>query len=168
MPPKQDESAAFAVDESGCRDDNPKSLQQQHSYGASCTSFYTNEEKRDSYESLYDVLQSKCFNEKLRICIQDLMETCANITEALRSTLVHVEGSTNDFGDTQLSVDVSFLCLLIVVVLRIFILLILTELSISLFPVMTRIGACRQAHLGGCQTVQGDPRRKLGRRSRRA
>lgn len=112
MPPKQDESAALLEESGDGGKINPKSLQQQqqqNSYGASSTSFYTDERKRDTYESLHDVLESKCSNEKLRECIEDLMGMCADITEALRSTLVHVEGSTNDFGDTQLSVDVSLL-----------------------------------------------------------
>jgi sedoheptulose-bisphosphatase len=42
----------------------------------------------------------------VRQCIHDLMQVCADITDALRVSLVTVEGSTNDFGDSQLSVDV--------------------------------------------------------------
>lgn len=104
MPPKQDESAIAVHEESSSSAINPKTLH----YGASHTSFYTDEEKKDSYESLHDVLQAHCADDdKLRECIEDLMGTCADITEALRSTLVHVEGTSNDFGDTQLSVDVS-------------------------------------------------------------
>jgi hypothetical protein len=107
MPPKQDESAAVAEE----HDNNKNQHRHDNAYGASCTSFYTKEQKRETYESLHDVLQSKCCKStdsaKLRECILDLMEACADITEALRSTLVHVENSTNDFGDTQLSVDVS-------------------------------------------------------------
>lgn len=80
---------------------NPKA------YGASSTSFYTDEEKKDSYESLEDVLGTKCGDPMVRHVIKDMLDVCAEITEALRSALVHVEGSTNDFGDTQLSVDVS-------------------------------------------------------------
>jgi sedoheptulose-bisphosphatase len=79
------------------------------SYGASSTSFYTNEEKQDSYETLEDVLLQKCKDEKVRKVIKDLMQICADITDALRVALVTVEGSTNDFGDSQLSVDVSSL-----------------------------------------------------------
>lgn len=75
-------------------------------YGASCSSFYTTEEKKDSYETLDDVLASKCADPLVRHCIQDLLKVCADITEALRTALVTVEGSTNDFGDSQLSVDV--------------------------------------------------------------
>lgn len=76
------------------------------SYGASSSSFYTTEEKKDSYEVLEDVLESKCADPLVRQCIRDLLNVCADITEALRVSLVTVEGSTNDFGDSQLSVDV--------------------------------------------------------------
>lgn len=76
------------------------------SFAASCTSVYTTEEKKDSYETLEDVLLEKCADEKVRAVIQDLLQICADITEALRVALVTVEGSTNDFGDSQLSVDV--------------------------------------------------------------
>lgn len=79
---------------------------QDTSFGASCTSFYTTEEKKDSYDTLEDVLLTKCADEKVRAVIQDLLQICADITEALRVALVTVEGSTNDFGDSQLSVDV--------------------------------------------------------------
>jgi len=76
-------------------------------YGASSTSFYTTTEKKDSYESLDDVLQNKCSDPKVRQVIKDMLDVCAEITEALRTALVTVEGSMNDFGDAQLSVDVS-------------------------------------------------------------
>ena len=79
-------------------------------YGASCTSFYTDAEKKDSYESLDDVLDAKCSDPQVRRVILDMLRVCAKITDALRSALVHVEGGTNDFGDTQLSVDVSERC----------------------------------------------------------
>jgi len=75
-------------------------------YGASSTSFYTTTEKQDSYKSLDDVLEVKCKDEKLRSVIKDMLDVCADITEALRTALVTVEGSQNDFGDAQLSVDV--------------------------------------------------------------
>lgn len=75
-------------------------------YGASSSSFYTEEERKDSYDCLEKVLREKCSNVQVRVLIQDLLDVCAEITEALRSTLVHVEGGTNDFGDTQLSVDI--------------------------------------------------------------
>lgn len=76
-------------------------------YGASSTSFYTTTEKKDSYESLDSVLEAKCKDEKVRMVIKDMLDVCADITEALRTALVTVEGSMNDFGDAQLSVDVS-------------------------------------------------------------
>ena len=75
-------------------------------YGASSTSFYTTTEKQDSYQSLDDVLQLKCKDEQVRAVIKDMLDVCADITEALRTALVTVEGSMNDFGDAQLSVDV--------------------------------------------------------------
>lgn len=75
-------------------------------FGASSTSFYTKTEKKDSYDSLEEVLESKCKDPKVRQVISDMLEVCADITEALRSALVTVEGSMNDFGDAQLSVDV--------------------------------------------------------------
>jgi len=78
-------------------------------YGASSTSFYTKTEKKESYESLDDVLEAKCKDPKVREVIKDMLHVCADITEALRSALVTVEGSMNDFGDAQLSVDVSIL-----------------------------------------------------------
>jgi hypothetical protein len=77
-------------------------------YGASSTSFYTTVEKKDQYESLESVLENHCSDPKLREVITDMLDVCAEITEALRSALVTVEGSMNDFGDAQLSVDVSF------------------------------------------------------------
>jgi sedoheptulose-bisphosphatase len=76
-------------------------------FGASCTSVYTTTEKQDSYESLQDVLNAKCKDPQVQQVIKDMLDVCADITEALRTALVTVEGSTNDFGDAQLSVDVS-------------------------------------------------------------
>eukprot|EP00586_Coscinodiscus_wailesii_P000443 CAMPEP_0172477666 /NCGR_PEP_ID=MMETSP1066-20121228/1066_1 /TAXON_ID=671091 /ORGANISM="Coscinodiscus wailesii, Strain CCMP2513" /LENGTH=374 /DNA_ID=CAMNT_0013236455 /DNA_START=7 /DNA_END=1131 /DNA_ORIENTATION=+ len=75
-------------------------------YGASGTSFYTDVEKKDSYASLDDILNEKCKDEKLQQVIRDMLDACADITEALRTALVTVEGSANTFGDAQLSVDV--------------------------------------------------------------
>jgi sedoheptulose-bisphosphatase len=83
------------------------STQLKADYGASHTSFYTSTEKKESYESLNDVLSTKCNDPKVRRVIRDMFAVCADITIALRTALVTVEGSTNDFGDTQLSVDVS-------------------------------------------------------------
>ena len=70
-------------------------------YGASSTSFYTTTEKQDSYDSLDDVLAAKCPDEKTRMVIYEMLDACADITEALRSALVTVEGSSNTFGDAQ-------------------------------------------------------------------
>jgi len=75
-------------------------------FGASSTSFYTTTEKQDSYSSLDDILQKKCKDDKVKAVIKDMLDVCADITEALRTALVTVEGSMNDFGDAQLSVDV--------------------------------------------------------------
>ncbi|MGK3746534.1 MAG: sedoheptulose-bisphosphatase [Bacillariaceae sp.] len=76
-------------------------------YGASSTSFYTTTEKQDSYASLEEVLAEKCSDDKVKQVIVDMLEVCADITEALRTALVTVEDTSNEFGDTQLSVDVS-------------------------------------------------------------
>ena len=78
-------------------------------YRASSTSFYTTTEKQESYKSLDDVLNAKCANEQVRAVIKDMLDACADITEALRTALVTVEGSANTYGDAQLSVDVSLL-----------------------------------------------------------
>lgn len=75
-------------------------------FGASHTSFYTSEEKKDSYDSLETVLAAKCKDTDLASCVVDMMGACAQITEALRTALVTVEGSANTFGDVQLTVDV--------------------------------------------------------------
>eukprot|EP00543_Licmophora_paradoxa_P005556 CAMPEP_0202444178 /NCGR_PEP_ID=MMETSP1360-20130828/3322_1 /ASSEMBLY_ACC=CAM_ASM_000848 /TAXON_ID=515479 /ORGANISM="Licmophora paradoxa, Strain CCMP2313" /LENGTH=369 /DNA_ID=CAMNT_0049060109 /DNA_START=91 /DNA_END=1200 /DNA_ORIENTATION=+ len=75
-------------------------------YGASSTSFYTTTEKQDSYLSLDEVLDAKCSDTQVKSVIKDMLEVCADITEALRTALVTVEGSSNTFGDAQLSVDV--------------------------------------------------------------
>lgn len=75
-------------------------------YGASHTSFYTSEEKKDSYDSLSKILDQSCADEKLKTCITEMLDACAEITKALRSALVTVEGSSNTFGDVQLTVDV--------------------------------------------------------------
>ena len=42
----------------------------------------------------------------MRKVIVEMLDACGEITEALRSALVTVEGSANTFGDAQLSVDV--------------------------------------------------------------
>ena len=75
-------------------------------YGASGTSFYTTTEKQDTYDSLDKVLTAKCKDAGVRKVIVEMLDACGEITEALRSALVTVEGSENTFGDAQLSVDV--------------------------------------------------------------
>jgi len=75
-------------------------------YGASSTSFYTTTEKQDKYDDLDTVLDAKCGDAQVKAVIKEMLEACADITEALRSALVTVEGSSNTFGDAQLSVDV--------------------------------------------------------------
>lgn len=49
-------------------------------YGVSSTSFYTTAEKKESYESLEEILQAKCKDEKVRGVIVDMLEACAEIT----------------------------------------------------------------------------------------
>jgi len=75
-------------------------------YGASSTSFYTKTEKQESYLSLEEVLEKKMADDTVKEVIKDMLDVCADITEALRTALVTVEGSSNTFGDAQLSVDV--------------------------------------------------------------
>jgi len=75
-------------------------------YGASGTSFYTTTEKQDSYDDLDTILDTKCSDTMVRAVIKEMLAACADITDALRSALVTVEGSSNTFGDAQLSVDV--------------------------------------------------------------
>jgi sedoheptulose-bisphosphatase len=78
----------------------------QGEYGASGTSFYTTTEKQDTYDSSDHVLDNHLADKSKRQVIVDMLDACAEITEALRSALVTVEGSSNTFGDAQLSVDV--------------------------------------------------------------
>lgn len=77
-----------------------------NAYAASSTSCYTTEEKKDSYSTLSELLETKCADKLVQQVILDMMGVCADITEALRVNLVTVEGSSNVFGDSQLSVDV--------------------------------------------------------------
>ena len=79
------------------------------SYGASHSSYYTTEEKKDRYETLDGVLSTKCSDPLIQEVVKDLMKVCADITDALRVALVTVEGNDNEFGDTVLSVDVSLI-----------------------------------------------------------
>merc|ERR1712151_21788 len=75
-------------------------------YGASSTSFYTTTEKQDSYDDLDKVLDEKMKDPEIKAVIKEMLGAIGEITEALRSALVTVEGSSNTFGDQQLSVDV--------------------------------------------------------------
>ena len=81
-------------------------LRGEGEYGASGTSFYTTTEKQDSYPTLDETLDKKCADPGVRAVIVEMLDACGEITEALRSALVTVEGSANTFGDAQLSVDV--------------------------------------------------------------
>lgn len=53
-----------------------------------------------------ELLEAHCADLKIRQVINDMLDVCADITDALRTSLVTVEGTENDFGDSQLSVDV--------------------------------------------------------------
>lgn len=75
-------------------------------YGASHTSFYTDAVAKDKYETLDEVLATKLKNEKLKGLVNELLDACVKITEALRVNLVTVNDSANTFGDAQLTVDV--------------------------------------------------------------
>lgn len=75
-------------------------------YGASHTSFYTSEQKKDKYDTLDEVLEKSMADVKLRELVKEQMEACVKITVALRNNLVTVAGSANTFGDAQLGVDV--------------------------------------------------------------
>merc|ERR1719162_939865 len=53
-----------------------------------------------------ELLEAHCADPQVRQVINDMLAVCADITDALRTSLVTVEGTENDFGDAQLSVDV--------------------------------------------------------------
>lgn len=72
----------------------------------SSTSIYTEVEKKDSYNTLDDILKSSCSCKKLHTVIKDMLNVIAEITIDLRTSIVTVEGVCNTFGDSQLSVDV--------------------------------------------------------------
>jgi sedoheptulose-bisphosphatase len=61
---------------------------------------------QEDVDSLEQVLATKCKDEKKKQLIKEVLDAIADITEALRSALVTVEGTSNTFGDEQLSVDV--------------------------------------------------------------
>jgi sedoheptulose-bisphosphatase len=76
-------------------------------HAASCTSFYTDVEEQDSYPAANAILEHHCSDKQVRQVLVDLLLACEEITVLLRSKLVYVSGTTNEFGDTQLSVDLS-------------------------------------------------------------
>jgi len=75
-------------------------------YGASHTSFYTDAVAKDKYDTLEEVLADKLKDEKLKGMVNELLDACVKITEALRVNLVTVNDASNAFGDRQLTVDV--------------------------------------------------------------
>jgi len=75
-------------------------------HGASCTSVYTTETKRASYDGLEAVLEKHLADTELRQVVSSLLGACSEVAGALRTALVTVEGTSNTFGDTQLTVDV--------------------------------------------------------------
>ena len=75
-------------------------------YGASHTSFYTDAVAKDSYPTLEEVLSEKMSDPELRKLTTSMLDVCGKITDALRTALVTVAGSDNQFGDVQLGVDV--------------------------------------------------------------
>jgi len=81
-------------------------LKADEAYGASHTSFYTDAVAKDKYDTLEEVLATKLKNEKLKGMVNELLDACVKITEALRVNLVTVNDASNAFGDTQLTVDV--------------------------------------------------------------
>ncbi|CAK0823696.1 unnamed protein product, partial [Prorocentrum cordatum] len=79
---------------------------EDEAYGASHTSFYTDAVAKDKYDTLAEVLDKKLKDEKLKGMVNELLDCCVKITDALRVNLVTVNDSSNTFGDTQLTVDV--------------------------------------------------------------
>merc|ERR1719443_1790610 len=76
-------------------------------FGASHTSFYTDAVKKDSYDTLEDILATKMADTELRSVLKTMFDGCGTITEALRKELVTVaEKQESVFGDVQLGVDV--------------------------------------------------------------
>lgn len=73
---------------------------------ASHTSCYTSETKKDSYDSLPAVLAKGVADVQLRELLVAALAACQRVSDALRSALVTVEGTSNKFGDVQLTVDV--------------------------------------------------------------
>jgi sedoheptulose-bisphosphatase len=87
------------------------------------TSFYTNERQQDSYPTLASILSSlssasvsatttttsngptTSITNRVHQMIYDLLYAIEQISDLLRTSLVYVSGTQNDFGDVQLSVD---------------------------------------------------------------
>lgn len=76
------------------------------SQAASHSSCYTSETKRDRYDSLPTVLRERLADVQLGEFIVAALGACQRVSLALRSALVTVEGTSNTFGDVQLTVDV--------------------------------------------------------------
>lgn len=74
-------------------------------YAASHTSCYTSEVKRDKYDSLFSVLKAKVADPQQRQLIVEILTTCAEVASALSTALVTIDGTSNSFGDTVLTVD---------------------------------------------------------------
>merc|ERR1711972_780303 len=79
---------------------------EDEAYGASHTSFYTDAKAKDKYDTVEEVLEKSLKDSKLKGMVNELLEACVKITEALRVNLVTVNDASNAFGDTQLTVDV--------------------------------------------------------------
>ena len=56
-------------------------------YGASHTSFYTDAVAKDKYDTLDEVLTLKLKDDKLKGMVNELLDACVKITEALRVKL---------------------------------------------------------------------------------
>ncbi|CAE7765488.1 unnamed protein product, partial [Symbiodinium pilosum] len=89
-----------------CRRGSRQQRRADDAYGASHTSFYTDAVAKDKYDTLEEVLGDKLKDEKLKGMVNELLDACVKITEALRVNLVTVNDASNAFGDRQLTVDV--------------------------------------------------------------
>ena len=77
------------------------------------TSFYTNVTQQDSYPTLSTILHrtdattttTTASTNPVHQVLYDVLYSIEQITDVLRTTLVYVSGTHNDFGDVQLSVD---------------------------------------------------------------
>ena len=89
------------------------SLQKGDRDAPSGTSFYTNVTQQDSYPTLSSILSTlttspsttNTITTPVHQIIYDLLYGIEQITDLLRTTLVYVSGTHNEFGDVQLSVD---------------------------------------------------------------